>query len=116
MNIHSQRDPQDLIGKTVVYCGNTRASLLGGKELEVIDARADGRAVAVQGPKGVEWIGINSVEILQPTVTDVKISNNDIDNFLNPHSRTIAALDSEISRLQDRINELRAARQTISAL
>jgi hypothetical protein len=98
------------IGKMVTYHGNRRVQSLGnGKTFPVIDVRADGKAVCVDTGNGdSEWIGVNSVKVVKdaPTVAD----------FLNPHSTTISVLDAEITRLEDKLRELRAARQVISGL
>lgn len=107
------------IGKWVTYHGVTRKGELGnGQIFKVIDARQDGKAVALDmGVARPEWVGVNSLKVVdRPSdVVSVKASQN-VADFLDPHRNTIDTLDAEIKRLEQRLTELRAAKQVISGL
>lgn len=97
------------VGRSVTYHGvNRRSTLGGGRVFNVVDVRKDGNAVAIAvGGDDIEWVGVNSVKIVNSVVPD---------DILTPHATTISALDSEIKRLEEQIQKLRAARQVISGL
>lgn len=107
------------LNKWVTYEGVTRKAKLGnGQKFKVIDVRQDGKAVAIDtGIEGHEWVGVNSVKITSAPedVVSVKASQN-VADFLDPHRNTIDTLDAEIKRLEQRLTELRAAKQVISGL
>jgi hypothetical protein len=97
------------VGRSVTYHGvNRRSTLGGGRVFNVVDVRKDGAAVAIAvGGDDIEWVGVNSVKVVNSVVPD---------DILTPHATTISALDSEIKRLEDKLKELRSARQVISGL
>jgi hypothetical protein len=103
------------LDRWVTYHGERRRSELGnGQKFKVVDVRQDGRSIAFDaGIFGIQWCAVDSVQVVTPEISTKALS---VDDFMNPHRSTIETLDAEIKRLQDRINDLRAARQVISGL
>jgi hypothetical protein len=104
------------IGKWVTYHGKRRQAELGQNgPYKVVDVRQDGTSIAFDaGIFGTQWCAVNSVEIVDAPAYEVVTPL--FGDFLNPHASTLEALDAEIKRYQDKLNELRAARQVIAGL
>ncbi len=97
----------------VTYHGNTHRTTMGnGRKFKVVathqSAYGTVDAVALDvGTDTPEWVNVNFVEIVTTT---------DASDFLEPHNATLTALDAQIKVHEDKLRELRAARQVIAAL
>jgi hypothetical protein len=107
-------------GKSVTYNGNKRWATFGTYAYPVVDVRMDGKAVQLLFPSGRrEWVGVSSVEIVEDSVTEESYpirSLAEAEEILNPATSTLLAVQSELTRLRERVAELEVAERVLKTL
>ena len=110
----------EMIGRWVTYHGRRRAAELGnGQVFKVVDQTANNASVALDaGIYGIQWCAVWALRIAdapaEPKAESLTLEQ--AEEILNPHSNTLDSIDAEIKRLEEKLKDLRLARQVISGL
>lgn len=110
---------EEWLGKWVTYHGTGRINTLGmGKVFKVVQIREDGYAVGFDTlTEKLEWSSPACLRIAKdPTENPAPMTTERAEEILNPHSNTLDSLDAEIKRLEEKLVNLRNARQVIAGL
>lgn len=116
----SSYSPEEWVGKWVTYHGRRRLAEYGnGNPYKVVEKRDDDASVGFDtGEANLQWAAPWSLHVVDEPVSEKPepMTTARAEEILNPHSNTLESLDAEIKRLEEKIRDLRSARQVIANL
>jgi hypothetical protein len=105
-----------LVGKWVRYYGSDYRYY--GEQFEIIDQGMGGNAkrIRVNFPDGPQWKTLGE-SFSKPfdMANETKVSPAS-DVLFNPHAEAIRVIDNELTRLQERIEQLKTAKKVLQSL